>query len=257
MARYLKKKKKSVPALPIVAVVVLVLLAALAVFVLPRLLYRISGDSGETLPPQTELPPQTTAPETTEPPIPSVSFPLPVDDGKLEIDSLFPFSGINPDCGNQEGTQIAAIVLKNVSGEYLSQASASLTLLDGTVLNFTVSELPAGESAMAFSTENADLPSDAVCIGAECTASYDPAAVTMSDQVTASVDGIHITLTNVSGQTLPQIVVYCRSPLGEDYFGGMAYSYTITNLPAGESTSLDATDCVMGMAEVVRFAVDE
>lgn len=256
MAKYLRKKKKKPIGGVLILVVMILLLAVVAVFVMPQLLYRLSGE-GEAAEFETEAQLSTNIPEeTTEEPVPTVAFPLLVDDGNLEINSLFQFTGINPDCGNQEGTDIASIVLKNVSGMYLAEANISLTLLDGTQLNFKVTELPAGESAMAFSTENLSIPADAVCLSAGCETSYDPTAVTDSDQVTASADGIRITLTNVSGQAISQIVVYCRDLLGDDYFGGTTYSYTVTDLPAGESTTVEATDCVLGMAEVVRIAVN-
>lgn len=261
MAKYLRKKKKKPVALSLVLVLVLlILLAAFAILIMPQLLYRLSGGGEETLSVQTE--PQsveleaTAAVETTEPPIPTVQFPLLVDDGRLEINSLFQFTGINPDCENQEGTDIASIVLKNLSGVYLAEAKITLTLLDGMQLNFVVTELPAGESAMAFSTENLSIPADAVCVSAVCETAFDPTAVTVSDQVTAEADGTHITLTNITDQDISQIVVYCRSPLGEEYFGGTTYSYTVTDLPAGESAAVDATDCILGMAEVVRFVVN-
>lgn len=256
MAKYLKKKKKKPIGGILILVVVILLLAVVAVFVMPRLLYRLSG-GGEAVEFETEAQLSTNIPEeTTEERVPTVAFPLLVDDGRLEINSLFQFTGINPDCENQEGTDIASIVLKNVSDLYLAEAKITLTLLDGTQLNFVVTELPAGASVMAFSTENSILPADAACVSAVCDASFDPTAVTVSDQVTASADGVHITLTNISGQDLSQIVVYCRSPLGEDYFGGTTYLYTVTDLPAGGSAAVDAADCILGMAEVVRFVVN-
>lgn len=263
MARYLRKKKKKPVGRILILVAVVLALAACAVFFVPQLLYSMSGGEEEEISLQTE-PKYTEAVvvETTEetiptaPTVPTVAFPLSVDDGRLEISSLFQYSGINPDCDGQEGTDIASIVLKNVSGMYLAEANISLTLLDDTQLNFKVTELPDGESVMAFSTENLSIPVDAACLSAECEASYDPTAVADSDQVTASVDGARITLTNISDQDISQIVVYCRDVLGDDYFGGTTYLYTVTDLPAGESTVVEATDCILGMAEVVRFVVN-
>lgn len=256
MAKYLRKKKKKPIGRILLIVVAILLLIAAVVFVMPRVLYTLSGDA-ETELSQTDAQLAAGTPEeTTEAPIPTIAFPLAAEDDKLEINSLFQFSGINPDCGNQEGTDIASIVLKNVSDLYLAEANITLTLLDGTQLNFVVTELPAGASVMAFSTENSVLPADAACVSAVCDASFDPTAVTVSDQVTASADGVHITLTNISGQDLSQIVVYCRDTLGGDFFGGTTYSYIVTNLPSGESTVVEATDCILGMAEVVRFVVN-
>lgn len=256
MAKYLKKKKKKKPvALIVVLVLVVVIaLAAIALFALPQILYKLSGDAdaelGQT---DSQSIQEADGPKNVGP---AMEFPLLVDDGRLEIDSLFPFSGINPDCNNQEGENIASIRLKNTSDTYLADARISLTLTDGTQLNFTVTELPSGRSIMAFSTENLSIPADAVCAGAACEAVYDDTGVTTSDKVAVSVSGVTVTLTNTSGKDLSEIVVYCRSILGEDSFGGITYKYTVTDLPAGESTTVDATDCVIGMAEVVRLAVN-
>lgn len=259
MAKYLRKKKKKPVALIIVIVLVVILLAALVLFVMPQLLYRLSGGSEESEPVQTDpyYVQETATPETTEAAEAGRVFPLALEDGRLEIDSLFPFSGINPDCGNQEGTDIAAIQLKNVSGSYLTEAKITLTLADGGQVNFAVMDLAAGKSVMAFSTENLSIPAGAVCVDAECSAVFDDTAVTMPEEVSVSVSGVTITLTNTSDENLSQVVVYCRSALGEDPFGGITYQYVVTGLPAGESTTVEASDCIMGMAEVVRVAINK
>lgn len=263
MAKYLKKKEKKKPkAWRIVLLVVLVIaLAAFAVFVMPRLLYSLSGGGEDTTPEQTDTRSAlsgTDAPEPTlEPSVSTVQFPLSVDNGRLEIGSLFQFSGINPDCGNREGTDVAAIELKNVSDTYLAEAKLLLTLADGVRLNFLVRDLPAGKSVMAFSTENLSLPADAACQEARCEAVYDAAAQAEYPGLSVSAAGTLVTLTNTSGEDLFEIVVYCRSTLGEDSFGGITYQYTVNNLPAGESTAVDAVDCILGMAEVVRIAVND
>ena len=253
MAKYLKKKKKKPVALILIIVlVVLILLAALAVFVMPQLLYRLSGGEDDLSQPAQTVP---SASETTEPTEPTLSFPLSLDDGRLEIRSLFPFSGINPDCDNQEGTDIAAIELTNTSGAYLTRADVTLALPDGTQLDFTVTGLPAGTTAMAFSGENRSISADTACVSAECDASYDGTAAAESDKVSVSVSGTTLTVVNTTAEPLSQIVIDCRSPLGDEYFGGMTYSYTVNDLPAGATATVDAVDCIMGIAEVVRIAV--
>lgn len=252
MAKYLRKKKKKPIGGVLILVVMILLLAVVAVFVMPQLLYRLSGEGEETL--FTEAVEQET--ESIGSVGTALDFPLLVDDGRLEINSLFPFSGINPDCNNQEGTDIASIVLKNTTDTYLTEAKLTLTLVDGTQLNFAVADLPAGASVMAFSTENLSLSANAACVSAVCEASFDGTAVTESNQVSAYTSGTVVTVINNSGQDLSQIVVYCRSLLDEDYFGGVTYAYTINDLPAGESTTVEATDCILGMAEVVRVAVN-
>ena len=101
--------------------------------------------------------------ETTE-----LEFPYIIDEGKLEVNSLFQFQGINPDSGNQEGTDIAAVVVKNISDLYLTSANICMEMSDGTKLEFLITELPAGKQIMAFSTENKILAEDAECISVSC-----------------------------------------------------------------------------------------
>lgn len=253
MAKYLKKKKKKPVALILILVLVLlILLAAFAIFIMPQLLYRLSG-GGEEIP-TTEAAVQEK--DSEELLGTAVQFPLLVDDGRLEISSLSQYSGINPDCSNQDGTDIAEIVLKNTSDIYLLKASLTLTLADGTKLNFTVTDLPAGKSAMAFSTDNLSIQSNIACVSAVCEASFDESAASESDQVSAYASGTVITVMNNSGEDISQVVVYCRNTLDDEYFGGVTYTYTINNLPAGETATVNATDCILGMAEVVRIAVN-
>lgn len=189
------------------------------------------------------------APETV------IAFPLRLEDGSLEIGSLYQFSGINPDSGNQEGQNTASIELTNLSDSYLAEARITMRLAEGTALSFHITDLPAGSATMAFSSENLPLPSDAVCTEVTCQAVFDDTADLAPDAVSVQAAGTQITLTNISGQDISQIVVYCRNTLGEAYFGGVTYQYTINNLAANETATIDAVDCILGMAEVVRIAV--
>lgn len=218
-----------------------------------------------TEPVETTEPEETTQPEETtevsEPVEPtenlpaSITFPKQVEGGKLEIESVFQFDGINPDCGYQEGENIASIVLKNTSGSYLTEANVTLTLTDGAKVHFYVSDLPADGRAMAFSTENTSIEADVGCAEVSCDAVFDVTAVSQSDKVAIVVDGMDITLTNQTGDSISEIVIYCRSPLGEEYFGGAAYQYTINDLPAFGTTTVTAVDCILGLAEVVRIVI--
>lgn len=255
MAKYLKKKKKKPVALIVTVVLLLVILAAvLAVFIVPQLLYNLrGGDSGGE---DSALVGTDPTGASTLPAEEGVSFPLSLDEGRLELTSLFPFDGLNPDCGGQQGDSIASIELKNVSGAYLARADVTVALSDGSERTFTVTDLPDGSSAMAFCLTNDSLPDNPACTGAQCQASYDDSASAVSDQVAVSVSGTTVTLSNTSGGDLSQIVVYCRDVLDGRYFGGVTYTYTVSDLPAGESTAVQAEDCIMGMAEVVRVVVN-
>ena len=255
MAKYLKKKKKKPIRGVLILVVVILLLAVVAVFVMPRLLYRLSG-GGEAAKFETEAQLSTNIPEeTTEERVPTVAFPLLVDDGNLEISSLFQFTGLNPDCGNQEGTDVAGIQLRNVSGSHLTRAAIEMTLVSGKLLRFTVEELPAGMTALVFSNENMTMDPEDACVSLSCEASFEAESPLMADRLSVSVEGTQITVTNISGDDLTNLTVYCHCLLDQDCYGGLTYCYPIEFLPAGGSAAVDAVDCYLGDVEVVRIGM--
>ena len=215
---------------------------------------------GGTAAQQTELwtEPMTTADtQPTESLLPTLEYPLILEDGKLEIENLFQYEGINPDCDLEDGRNVASVMLKNTSDAYLEEAKITLTLVDGTVLHFTVMDLPAGKTVMAFETANIAAEENALCAHTVCTASWASETVALPEDIDLTVDGVAVTVTNNTGHDISELVISCRCPLGEEYFGGIAYQYTINDLPANESATVEAWDCILGIAEVVRVAVNQ
>lgn len=181
-----------------------------------------------------------------------ISYPYSLESGKLEIQSLFQFTGFNPDCGGKEGSNIAAVQVKNTSAAHLTQADITMTMADGGMICFHIRDLCPGMSAMVFSDANISIGSEDVCIAVSCTVSFENESPLMADCIQLSVEGTSVTVTNVSGETLTNVTVYCHCTLDELCFGGLTYSYTIDSLPAGGSATVEAWDCYLGKAEVVR-----
>lgn len=184
-----------------------------------------------------------------------VSFPVILEEGKLEVESLFQFSGINPDADKQEATDVAAIVLKNVSEEYLKTAKIHIVLDNGTEHDFWIQDLPAGKAVTAFATENGVLPAETSCQSLDAEVVF--ADVQNEAGVEVSVDGMTITLENVSGEDLYGIDVYYRDVFNDKYFGGITYKNTIEKMAAGESVMFTAVDTTLGIIEVIRIATNE
>lgn len=178
-----------------------------------------------------------------------VQFPFLLENGKLEVESIFQFEGINPDCNNLEGTDIAAITVGNISDEYLKNAVIEAFFDDGKKYTFVVDNLPAGKNVIAFVIDNAVLPADAACVELRAETQFEQ--VTNADNVLVSVEGMEVTIENTADEELMGIDVYCRNVFYEQYFGGMAYKYTIEKIPAGESQTITATDSILGVVEVV------
>lgn len=230
---------------------IVVVLVVVALFVMPRLLYSLRG--GEAADASGTPGAETSDGQTAE----GTALPLGLEDGKLLLENVLQFDGINPDCNNESGSNIAAISLTNQSDTYLRQAEISVTTADGTVLHFVAADVPAGKSIMAFATDNTSLQAGAVVADVTCQAEFDPDASLNTGLVETTVDGTRITVKNMADTALENLVVYCHCTLGDQYFGGVTYSYMINTLAVGETAELDAADCILGLAEVVRITVNE
>ena len=255
MGKYERPKKKSGAKRVLIPVVLLLLVALLGLFVMPQVLYRFSGETETVTMEETEVIAADTEPAAAAT-VPAIQFPLELENGALTIESLFQYDGINPDCGNEEGKNIASITVKNTSDKYLAEAKISLELEDGARVSFVISHLPAGKSAMAFAVDNAAMDSSDTCVNADCTALWLEVAELLPEAVTVFLEGTTITLENNTDQEIPELIIYCRSPFDEEYFGGIAYEYTVNNLPANGTTTVEALDCILGLAEVVRIAMN-
>ena len=204
----------------------------------------VSGDSTVSVQIQTEVPTQADG----------VEFPLYLENDRLMIENVFAYDGMNPDCEYQEGKSVAAIMVTNRSAGYLEQAEITLQQADGTKVKFVVQELPADKAVMAFAVDNASATESTIWKNADCTASW-LGEEKLPDGIEIKVDGMLVMVTNNTGRDLSKLNVYCRSPLGEEYFGGVAYKYTVKKLNAGESATIEALDCLLGLAEVVRVTM--
>ena len=247
----------------------------LILFVMPIMLYHLNPESdlddiapGTTvqnqetetrIPVETQMPTEIQMPENdesvTHPAATQVEFPVKLDQGNVEIESLFQFSGVNPDAGNQDAEDVASIALKNTSNQYLKEATVKVTLATGSELTFIVQDLPSGASVMAFSTDNITLSETDTCTAITVNTIFEDDSD--PDGLEVSVEGMTITVKNTSSKKLGDIAVYYRDIFNERYFGGKAYIYNIENLSAGKSTTFTAEESLLGVIEVVRATVND
>lgn len=214
----------------------------------------------QTEPEQTEeetfpTEPEQTAP--TEPPgtIPEL-LPMELEGGRLTVRALFPYSGMNPDAGLEFGENIAGLQLTNTSDEHISLAELTAVLDDGTELCFRVEDLPPGMSAMLFEPEGRTLDGDRYCVDLYGFAEFEEDPL-QSELVAVSVDGIAVTVYNVSGRDLTDLRVACHGLLDGSCFGGITYIYDVASLPAGAVTVISAVDCILGETRVVRVEIGD
>ena len=185
-----------------------------------------------------------------------IEFPAYLEDGKLEISKVFRFDGINPDCQDQDGKNIASVMVTNLSQEYLEKAEIVVKTAEGQVLPFCVTDLPAGKTAMLLATDNASVADSVDCVAVDCTAAWLDSADMIPEQIEVSVEDFVIILENTTDENIDEIVVYCHGLLDQEYFGGVTYKYTVKDLSADAVATVEAWNCFTGWAEVVRIDMD-
>lgn len=204
-----------------------------------------------TRPAETE-PEQTVAP-TEAPEI----FPMLLEDGMLTVQSMFQFSGMNPDADLQFGENIAGLQLVNTSDRHLTVAELAAVLEDGTILSFRAEDVAPGMTVMAFSLEHGSAEDPDRCVEVYGYAEFEEGDPLRSDLVDIQVEGVEITVKNVSGMDLTNLDIICHGLLDGSAFGGRAYTYRITSLASGGSTTVYAMDCILGMTQVTRVELGE
>lgn len=211
----------------------------------------IQTQPAETRPAETE-PEQTVAP-TEAPEI----FPVLLEDGMLTVQSMFQFSGMNPDADLQFGENIAGLQLVNTSDRHLTVAELAAVLEDGTILSFRAEDVAPGMTVMAFSLEHGSVEDPDRCVEVYGYAEFEEDDPLRSDLVEIQVEGVEITVKNVSGMDLTNLDIICHGLLDGSAFGGSAYTYRITSLDSGGSTTVYALDCILGMTQVTRVEPGE
>lgn len=251
-----KKSKQTQISIVLVVVLSITLAALLMMFVVPQLLHRLRNDPASDVP-ETETHFQDSS-ESTKDPLPQqdpVVFPIGLENGNLAVNSVFSYTGIHPDNGGQDVSDLAAILVENTSGRYLKEATISATLSNGTVCTFPVTDLPAGKTVTLFAPEAEGFMQDAYCTALSSESVFED--LVTPDQLVVTAMGMDVQVENISGEDLSNIDIYCRDILGESYFGSTIYKHTIENLSAGQAATVTVSDSFVGMVDVVRIAINE
>lgn len=170
--------------------------------------------------------------------------------------SLFPSSSMNLDASMQFGDNVATIEFENVSNTYLKKCEIQLTASNGEEYFFLAEDIPADTEVLAFDTSNKTLPDDVECENISVNAETEDGDTLMTDQLEISVDGIQVSLKNISEADLQNVVVTCHCALDEVCYGGVKYEYSADRIAAGETIIVNAEDCYIGQAKVVRISAE-
>ena len=182
-----------------------------------------------------------------------LEFPYLLDDDKIQIDSLFQYSGINMDAQNEECEDVASLQLKNNSDQYLEKAEISVELTDGTAFSFEVEDIPAGKSVMAFDTANTAYDGKTGVALIDATTTYSSDAGLKETDVKITSDDNGVLLENISGDVLANLKIKYHCVMDDMYFGGISSETEVAGLAAGETTTVDTSESILGDAEVVSI----
>lgn len=193
------------------------------------------------------------AEEDTEETDEGLAFPYLLEEEQIQVDSLFQYSGINPDAENAECEDVAAIQMKNNSEQYLESAEVSVELSDGTAYSFVVQDIPAGKSVIAFESGNTSYDGKTGVAFIEAKTSYSSEAGVKEDEVKVTSDDNGVQISNISGDAIGTMKVKYHCVMDDMYFGGISSESEVDGLAAGESTAVDTSESILGDADVVSI----
>lgn len=181
-----------------------------------------------------------------------IEFPYQLEEGVM-IDALFQYSGMNPDCGDEEGENIGAIQLINDSEQYIESSEITMLMEDGTALVFQIEDVPSGNTVMAFDVNNTAFDEQQLVSEIAAEVSYAENSSLYEEEVTVSIEETGIYLGNQTENAIPNMTVMYHCDMDGVYFGGKSYKKQVELLESGESTVVSAEECYFGEATVVRI----
>lgn len=192
-----------------------------------------------------------TAGEAEEPEMEGLEFPILLDSDKLELSSVFEYTGINMDFEDVYSEEIGAIQLKNLSGQHLRKAKLTAKLSNGERMTFLVEDIPAEMEVLAFETQNKFYDDTVKVVEVTVDAQY--SASVFEEIFSYTVNGSDITVENISGKAQKNITLYYHCSIDGLCFGGQSYELSLETLAAGESATVSDSACYMGDVTVTNI----
>lgn len=183
----------------------------------------------------------------------AIEFPYLTDKDRLEIASLFQYTGTNPDSSDAACEDVASLQVKNCSGQYLESADITVVLTDQTTFTFQVRDIPDGQSVWTFDAQNQSWDGSTGVKKITADTVYSDTASLREDTLSITGDETGIHVTNTGADTLTGLTVIYHCYLNEMYFGGVSYEGAIESLTPGEESVLETPECYFGEAAVVNI----
>lgn len=208
----------------------------------------------QTTPPPEDLPPSVVIPPEDEEK--GLSFPCQVPGYDLVIEKLAPYSGLYVEDGtNAQCTDVAMILVRNNGSEAVEYAQI-VVQFESTQLQFRISALPGGESAVVQEFTAATIPEEkaleaSVLVVQRSEMSFAP-EVSVKDNGDNS-----ITIENLTDKEIPSLRIFYKYYMEDEglYVGGIAFTAKITLLPAGGKMVIRPSHFISQTGRVVMTQV--
>lgn len=167
-----------------------------------------------------------------------VTLPVEIDDG-VYLTSLTSADGkFVEDGADEDAENVLCAVFSNESGQTIEYMTAVVTI-NGKEYRFAVTTLPAGATVHALESNRRTAPETVRNLTAEkeYLIRFTREISLHEDDLAYSITDGTITITNISGEDIPNdIVVYYKNMYATTYMGGITYRVRVTGgLQAGES----------------------
>lgn len=223
-----KPNNKSKKSLILLAVIAVVLLAVIAVAAAGRSVAN-APENGDTMPEEAGT--EATAQAT---------LPLQVLKDAIRIDKIGSYTGLFVEDGSDEAvSDLLMMVVTNITSDPIQYAQITLDV-DGKTAEFSLSVLPAGESAVLIEQNRMkyDASTDYAAANAECIhlAGFEEELSLQEAQLEIQLLDGAINVTNISGKDIDGTILICYKNVANGVFhGGIAYRVKLEGgLKAGE-----------------------
>lgn len=180
----------------------------------------------------------------------ALSMPYVLDSG-LIIDTYFQYTGINPDCQEEEGTDVASIQLINKTGRYIKEALIEMTLDYKQTVHFVIKDLPTDAQLYAFDINNTSCSGTAVITGFKENVVFSDEYALDEEVVSIIYDVMSAEISNISDQSIGACKIIYHDQMDGILFGGISYQQEIETLEAGESIYIEMPECYIGGPMIV------
>ena len=171
----------------------------------------------------------------------------------MVVSGIASYDGIYLEDGSDtEISGVTVLLLRNDGDTDIEYASVSVGM-DGTELQFDLSDLPAGGTAVV-QEKNKTLFREGNYTECAATVAEVPGFEMSEEQVQVQENGDQsLTVSNLTNEDIPAVRIFYKFYMEEEetYVGGITYTAKLTDLKAGESRKITPSHYVSGYSRVM------